>query len=194
MPRIVGGVARGRRLAVPRGDGVRPTTDKVREALFNVLRHRLADPIDGARVLDLFAGAGTLGLEALSRGASEVVFVEADRRHGRVLTENLAAVHRAVEGRGRVVAQRVQRFLAGPASPFDVVFLDPPYGVGAVQPALEALVSGGWLEPRALVCVEHPAREVFEAPPELESAFARAWGSTAITAFERTPPESGGAR
>lgn len=187
MPRIVGGTARGRRLSVPRGDRVRPTSDKVREALFNVLRHRFGDPADSARVLDLFAGAGTLGLEALSRGAAEVVFVEADRRHGQVLRENLAVVAKGCPGRATVVQSRVERHLDGTASAFDLVFLDPPYGVGAVAPTVTRLAAGGWLGPSALICVEHPAREAPEAPPGFESAFARTWGSTAITVFARAP-------
>ncbi len=187
MPRIVGGVARGRRLAVPKGDRVRPTSDKVREALFNILRHRFDDPVDGARVLDLFAGAGTLGLEALSRGAAEVVFVEADRRHGRVLDENIATVSKGCPGAAQRVQARVERHLTGPATAFDLVFLDPPYGVGAVTPTTERLAAGGWLAPRALICVEHPAREASSAPAGFESAFARTWGSTAITVLARTP-------
>ncbi len=180
MPRVVGGAARGRRLAVPRGDRVRPTSDKVREALFNVLRHRFGDPLPGARVLDLYAGAGTLGIEALSRGAAEAVFVEADRRHGAVLKQNLAAVAGAVDGRGALVSRRVEAFLAGEARPFDVVFLDPPYAAGALPGALARLV-GGWLGAAALVCVEHPVRQPLDAPAGLETAFERAWGSTAIT-------------
>lgn len=186
MPRIVGGLARGRRLAVPRGDKVRPTSDKVREALFNILRHRFDDPTDGARVLDLFAGAGTLGLEALSRGAAEVVFVEADRRHGRVLAENLATVAKGCPGIARVVNSRVERHLDGPASAFDLVFCDPPYGIGVLAPTMERLTTGGWLGPQALICVEHPAREALSAPAGFESAFARTWGSTAITVLART--------
>lgn len=180
MPRIVGGAARGRRLAVPRGDRVRPTSDKVREALFNILTHRFEDPIDGARVLDLFAGAGTLGLEALSRGAAEVAFVEADRRHAAVITQNLDAIAKATRGAASVIVRRVEQHLAGPPQPFDVVFLDPPYAAGALPDALAALC-GGWLAPAALICVEHPARDALPAPDGLEVAFERAWGSTAIS-------------
>lgn len=187
MPRIVGGAARGRRLAVPRGEGVRPTTDKVREALFNVLRHRFGDPLDGARVLDLFAGAGTLGLEALSRGAASVTLVEADRRHAAVLRQNVEAVAPAVDGRAQVAPRRVEAFLAEPGTPHDVVFLDPPYAAGAVGPTLARLVGGGWLAASALICVEHPVREAVEPPPGLAAVFRREYGSTAVTLLERAP-------
>lgn len=189
---MVGGRAGGRRLAVPRGEAVRPTTDKVREALFNVLAHRLGDPVPGARVLDLFAGAGTLGIEALSRGAAEVVFVEADRRHARVVGENLAAVAGAVEGRGRVVVRGVEPFLGGAEGRFDLVFLDPPYAAGRVAPTLAALARGAWLAPEALVCVEHPASdEPVSPPPGLEVIFARAYGGCGLTIL--TTAESAGA-
>lgn len=200
MVRVVGGRAGGRRLAVPRGEAVRPTTDKVREALFNVLAHRFGDPVPGARVLDLFAGAGTLGIEALSRGAAEVVFVEADRRHARVVGENLAAVAGAVEGRGRVVQRAVEQFLGGALGGalggeegrFDLVFLDPPYAAGRVAPTLTALARGAWLADGALVCVEHPAGDdPVSPPPGTEVVFARVYGGCGLTIL--TTVESAGA-
>lgn len=187
MVRVVGGSAGGRRLAVPRGDAVRPTTDKVREALYNVLMHRFGDPVAGARVLDLFAGAGTLGIEALSRGAAEVVFVESDRRHARCLAENLAAVAPAVAGVGRVVQRPVESWLAGGATPFDLVFLDPPYAAGRVAPTLAALARGTWLATGALVCVEHPADDEVAPPPGLEVAFNRVYGSCGVTLLTACP-------
>lgn len=179
--RIIGGRARGRTLQVPPGRAVRPTTNKVREALFNVLHHRFDDPVDGARVLDLFAGAGTLGLEALSRGAAEVVFVERDRRHGKVLAANLAKLQPAVDGTGRLVLRAVESFLERAPRPFDLVFLDPPYADELVGPTVSRLASGGWLGESALVCVEHPVGAVPTAPPGLVEAFARSYGSSAVT-------------
>lgn len=180
MPRIIGGRARGRRLSVPEGP-VRPTADRVREALFNVLEHRLGARIEGARVLDLFAGAGTLGLEALSRGAASVRLVEADRRVAGVLAENA----RRVGGDAQVVRARVERFLAGAAAPYDLVFLDPPYASGLAGPTLEHLAEGGWLAPGAVVCVEHRAGEAPPAPAGLATVFSRRYGDTEITILSR---------
>lgn len=148
--RIISGRARGRRLQVP-ASGVRPTADRVREALFSALEHRLAGGLEGRAALDLFAGAGGLGLEAASRGAAPVVLVERDRGVAGVLRRNVEAV-----GGARLVIADVARFLAGPPSPFDVVFMDPPYDRGLVAPTLRAL-AGGWLAAGALICVERPS-------------------------------------
>lgn len=179
MVRIIGGAARGRRLAVPKGTVTRPTTDKVREALFNVLAHRVGAQIDGAAVLDLFAGAGTLGLEALSRGAAQATFVEADRRVARTLRENL----QVVDG-GRLVVRRVAAFLADPpAEPaFDLVFLDPPYARDHLAPTLAAL--GPWLTPGAVVCVDHDPAEAVDPPEGLTIGFERRYGASMITVLE----------
>ncbi len=175
MTRIVSGSARGRRLKVPKGSVTRPTTEKVREALFNVLQHRY-DHALGA-VLDLFAGAGTLGLEALSRGADSLVMVEADARVARVLKENAGLVSEGI-GEARLVRSTVARFLAGPPQPFDTVFMDPPYARGFVAPTLQALQA--WLAPEALVCVEHPSTETVEAPG-YEQLFTRSYGDCALS-------------
>lgn len=130
--RIIAGAWRGRRIAFPRGTGVRPTADRVRETLFNWLAGRT----EGARCLDLYAGSGSLGLEALSRGAREVWFVEADRALAAALAEQLATLG----GNGRVRAEPVERFLERPeGGPFDLVFVDPPYAVPA-EPLLARLV------------------------------------------------------
>ena len=179
MTRIIAGRARGRRLKVPRGDRTRPTADRVRESLFSALEHRF--DLDGARVLDLFAGAGTLGLEALSRGAASVVLVEADRDVTRVLTGNAALVG----GDARVVRERTERFLAGASTQYDLVLLDPPYAAGAVGATLEALVRGAWLARDALVCVEHPAAAPIEPPTGLEVVFSRGYGTSAVTMLEK---------
>jgi 16S rRNA (guanine966-N2)-methyltransferase len=138
--RIIGGRWRGRKLRFPAAEGLRPTPDRVRETLFNWL----APVIHGARCLDLFAGSGALGLEALSRGASQVVFVERAAEVSRHLRETVAAL--APEG-GRVVQGRRGRRSSRARAPFDVVFLDPPFGEDVLPALLERLVAGGWLAP-----------------------------------------------
>ena len=164
MTRIVAGAARGRRLSVPAGRDTRPTSDRAREGLFaSVLAIR--GSLDGARVLDLYAGSGAVGLEALSRGASDVLLVESDARAARVIRGNIDAVR--LPG-VRLLADRVERVLArGPGEhpPRDVVFADPPYAAPAeeVQGMLAALGGcsshhGSWLAPGALVVVERGTR------------------------------------
>lgn len=152
--RIVAGAAKGRRLAPP-PEGTRPTSDRVREALFNSLAAQL--PLDGARVLDLYAGTGAVGLEALSRGAAEAVLVEKGRAALAVLRRNVATV--ALPG-ARVVPRPVAAFLADPAAaPFDLLFADPPYALGEkVRDIVQAAADGGWLAPGAVVVVESSAR------------------------------------
>ncbi len=158
--RIIGGRWRGRKLRFPATTGLRPTPDRVRETLFNWL----APAIHGARCLDLFAGSGALGLEALSRGAAQATFVERDPVAARSLRETLAALE---AGGGTVARADAGAYLAGEASPFDVVFLDPPFAEDLVQACLARLVAGGWLAPGARVYVEQPAargRPAWPAP------------------------------
>lgn len=153
MTRIVAGAARGRRLAVP--STARPTTDRVRESLFNVLAARL--DFDGLRVLDLYAGSGALGLEALSRGAASVLLVESDRRAAEVIARNIAAV--GLPGAAVRRAAVSAALSAGPSRPMDLVFADPPYELSAnqLQVVLSALAEHGWVEPGGIVIVERPA-------------------------------------
>ena len=147
--RVIGGSARGRRLQVPRGRDVRPTPDRVRETLFNWLQGDL----DGVTALDLFAGSGGLGIEALSRGAGHVTFVENGRPALAALQENLTFF--GGDGRVRMVRASAWQFLAGrPERAFELVFLDPPYGRGWVSRAGDLLESGGWLTPAAWIYVE----------------------------------------
>src|SRR5688500_9721606 len=156
MTRLISGTAGGRRIKVPKS-GVRPTGDRAREALFNSLTH-LVD-LHGAAVLDLYAGSGALGLEALSRGAGTVVFVENGQGVLPVLKENLSAV--GLPG-GRVVVGSVPTVVGGaPPARFDLVLADPPYAtpVEEVQEVLRALVRGDWLAPEAVLVVERPSRE-----------------------------------
>jgi 16S rRNA (guanine(966)-N(2))-methyltransferase RsmD len=153
--RVISGSAKGRRLRAPRGRGVRPTADRVKEALFNVLRVEW-----GAwRILDLFAGTGALGIEALSRGAQEVLFVERDPRCVAALDENLRVC--GFSNRGRVLRVEALRFLSGAGSPasFDGIFADPPYEKGLAGACVERIDGGAWLAKGGLLVVEHSRRE-----------------------------------
>ncbi|MGY1847296.1 16S rRNA (guanine(966)-N(2))-methyltransferase RsmD [Blastococcus sp. SYSU DS1021] len=184
MTRLIAGLAGGRRLQVPPA-GVRPTGDKARGALFNSLG-TLVD-LDGAAVLDLYAGSGALGLEALSRGAATVVFVESGPKVLPVLRANLAAV--GLPG-GRVVAGSVPAVVTGPApQAFDVVLADPPYATPAeeVREVLSALVAGEWLAPGGVVVVERSSRErEWEWPTPLEGLRERRYGE-AVLRYGRRP-------
>ena len=159
--RIIGGEWRGRRLPVPPEPGVRPTPDRVRETLFNWL----APLISGARCLDLYAGSGALGLEALSRGAGRVVFVDRVPAVLRQVAANLATLK---SDRGETVCMDALRYLERPATAFDVVFLDPPYGQGLLEPVAARLFAGGWLAPGAAVYLEHEAEA---SPPALPAGW-----------------------
>ena len=173
MPRVIAGAAKGRRLAVP-PRGTRPTSDRAREGLFNTLATLL--DLAGARVLDLYAGSGAVGLEALSRGASAAVLVEADRAAAAIARRNAASVN--LPG-VTVIARPAGAYLAGEPQPFDLVFADPPYAapVGGVLTAL----AGGWLAGGAVVVVERSARDVPPAWPDaIEMLFTRRYGETAL--------------
>jgi 16S rRNA (guanine966-N2)-methyltransferase len=178
MTRLISGVAGGRRLKVPR-TGVRPTGDRAREALFNSLGSLL--DLRGAAVLDLYAGSGALGLEALSRGAQTVMFVESSPGVLPVLKENLAAV--GLPG-GRVLAGSVPTVVGGtPPARFDLVLADPPYvtPVDEVQGVLRALSDGGWLAPDAVVVVERSSREEpWEWPTPLVGLRDRRYGEALL--------------
>lgn len=156
--RIIGGRWRGRRLPVPDGSEVRPTPDRVRETLFNWL----APVIGGARCLDLFAGSGALGLEALSRGAARVVSVEREA----ALAQQLRAIA-AQWGAAELVVEVADAlaYLAGPSERFDVAFLDPPYGRGLLDSAVEGLAHGDWLAPGARLYLEQASEERAPALP-----------------------------
>ena len=150
MTRIVAGFAGSLGLQVPKS-GTRPTSDRVREAIFSALESR--DAIRHARVLDLFAGSGALGLEALSRGAKELVFVEQAVAASRALQEQLARL--GAERRSQVVEMGAARYLRGAAAAFDIVFLDPPFGRDALAEYIPLLDSGHWLKPGSQVYLEN---------------------------------------
>jgi len=154
--RIIAGQWRGRKIQFPPVEGVRPTPDRIRETLFNWL----APMIPGARCLDLFAGSGALGLEALSRGAGRVVMVERDRR----VVDYLRDIGRTLSAEGLEVVQAdAMAYLGGTPQPFDVVFLDPPFRHNLLAPCLEALAREGWLAPQARVYIE-VEKELMELP------------------------------
>jgi len=156
--RIVAGHLRGSKIVVPDRPGLRPTPDRVRETLFNWL----APIIEGARCLDLFAGTGALGIEAISRGAVFCTFVESDRALARAIEENLARLK--VEN-ARVVAIDAAAMLGGTPRPFDLVFLDPPFGGELWNETARRLESGGWLAPGAWIYVESPTDAEVSLPP-----------------------------
>lgn len=156
--RIIGGSLRNSRLQVPALPGLRPTPERVRETLFNWL----APLIEGARCLDLCAGTGVLGIEACSRGAASVQFVERDARAAQALRENLVRLR---IGSARVSALDAATFLRGTAQTFDLVFLDPPFALDLWAELARQLEAGGWLAAKALIYVESPRTGVPELPP-----------------------------
>ncbi len=175
--RVVGGRLRGRNLASPASREIRPTADRLRESVFNILIHAYGDPVSGARVLDLFAGTGALGIEAVSRGAAFVLFVDNGTEARALLRNNVEAL-----GLGGVtkVFRRDATDLgpAHPVEPFSLVFLDPPYGKGLAEKALAALRDGGWLAPGALLVVEEAKAAGFTAPQGFEELERRAYDDT----------------
>jgi 16S rRNA (guanine966-N2)-methyltransferase len=174
--RIIAGKFRGRKLAVPKGLDVRPTADRVKEALFSILGYQVV----GATVLDLFAGAGALGLEALSRGAERVVFVEQRPKSIDAIRANLDAVVAADQA--GIVRQDLTRGLglAAGQGPYHLVFLDPPYGQGLLDIVLPHLVGPEILDPDAIVVTEISAKETLVPPDGLEIADTRKYGRTAL--------------
>ena len=177
--RIVGGRLRGRALAAPKSHAIRPTADRLREALFNILVHAYDDPVTGARVLDLFAGTGALGLEALSRGAAFALFVDDGAEARALLRENVAAL--GLGGVTRIFRRDATKLgAAHPIEPFSLVFLDPPYGQGLAEKALAAARAGGWLTPDALIVVEEAAKSGFAAPEGFDELERRAYDDTML--------------
>lgn len=175
--RVVGGRLRGRTLVGPKSQAIRPTADRLRESLFNILNHVYGEPSSGARVLDLFAGTGALGIEAASRGAAFVLFVDDGAEARALLRENVATL-----GLGGVskIFRRDATSLgpAHPIEPFGLVFLDPPYGQNLAAAALAAAQSGGWLSPDALIVVEEATKARFASPQGFSELERRAYDDT----------------
>lgn len=177
--RIVGGEFRGRGLAAPGSRNIRPSSDRLRETLFDVLVHRYGDRLAGARVLDLFAGTGALGLEALSRGAGYALFVEDDVAARGLIRRNIEAL--GLTGRTRIFRRDATRLGdAGTVLPFDLVFVDPPYGRGLGERALCAARAGGWLKPGALCILEESGKTTIDAIDGFAEAERRAVGDSQL--------------
>jgi 16S rRNA (guanine966-N2)-methyltransferase len=177
--RIVAGKFRGRPLLSPGGADVRPTADRVRQTVFDVLAHAYGDPVTGARVLDLFAGTGALGFEALSRGAASVLFVEEDAEARGVIRGNIEAL--GVGGSTRIFRRDATKLGdAGNLPPFTLVFADPPYGKGLGERALQVAVVGGWCAGDALFVLEESAETAIAPVRGLAVLETRRIGDTAI--------------
>lgn len=177
--RIVGGKFRGRSLATPASTAIRPTTDRTRESLFNIIAHKFPEKLKDSRVLDLFAGTGALGLEAISRGARYGIFVEES-------TEGRGLIRSNVENFGLTGQTKILRRDAtqlgpvGTIEPFDLVFADPPYGKGLGERAFLAAFDGGWLNPDTLLVLEEEADATIELDPRFSIVDERNYGGTII--------------
>lgn len=177
--RIVGGRFKGRALAGPRSDAIRPTSDRLRESLFNVLAHAYEDALADARVIDLFAGTGAMGIEALSRGAAFALFVDEGAQARGLIRENCDAL--GLGGVTRIFRRDATKL--GPADrlePFDLLFCDPPYGRALAPMALASAAEGGWLAPGALCLVEEAADAELPCPAGFEALDRRAYGTTQV--------------
>lgn len=175
--RVISGTARGHRLVAPKSNRTRPALDQVKEAIFNILFD-----VEGMRVLDLFAGSGSIGIEALSRGATQAVFVEDWDAAVECMRRNLD--HTKLAGRAVVMKSTVARAIAALArrgSRFDLVFVDPPYEKGLVNPTLADLAESGLVEHDGLVIVEHHPKEPVDPPPGLSLTDSRKYGQTLVT-------------
>ncbi|MTI18618.1 16S rRNA (guanine(966)-N(2))-methyltransferase RsmD [Rhodobacteraceae bacterium RKSG542] len=178
--RIVGGKFRGTQLATPKSQDTRPTTDRMRETIFNVLAHAFDNPVQDARILDLFAGTGALGLEAMSRGGRFCTFVEE-------AVEARGLIRRNVEATGMMGATKLLRRdatslgIVGTMEPCDLVFLDPPYNQGLGEKALESALAGGWIKPGALIVWEEDARAALIIPEGFELLDERRTGDCQVT-------------
>ena len=175
--RLVGGRFRGRNLATPHSNAIRPTSDRLREAVFNVLIHGYGDPITDARVLDLFAGTGALGLEALSRGAAFATFVDDGAEARGILRTNIENL--GLGGITRIFRRDATAMgSVAPNEPFSLVFCDPPYNKGLSLKALSSCAAGGWLAPEALIVAEDALGEEPLLPVGFELIEERHYGET----------------
>lgn len=177
--RIVGGEFRGRPIATPRSNDIRPTSDRTREAVFNVLAHRYPKALEGGRVLDLFAGTGALGLEAISRGASFCLFIEESAEGRGLVRQNVETL--GLNGRTKLFRRDATALgPAGTIAPFNLLFADPPYGKGLADRALQSARLGGWLAPGALCVVEEAADAPFDPGEGFLVADERSYGDTVV--------------
>lgn len=193
--RIVGGEFRGKKLLVPEDNRIRPTADRTREALFNILAH------DGdmrgaagalprnARVLDIFAGTGALGLEALSRGAAHVTFLENHPDSLKIIQGNLQALGLV---RRADILRRDAVNPGKPGAPYDLILMDPPYAQGMVRPCLDALLANGWLAPTAIIVIELSKKEELALPQNLAVIKDRTYGAARLVFVRNEPDQYGG--
>jgi 16S rRNA (guanine966-N2)-methyltransferase len=190
--RIVAGSLKGRSIVAPEGQGTRPTSDRARQAVFNVLEHAAwAEPLEGMRVMDLFAGSGALGFEAISRGAAFALFVETDEEARGAIRENADAYH--VMGRTRVHRRSAIDLGGRPGSDgeaFDLAFLDPPYRKGLGEQTLLRLLEGGWLKPGAIVVFERGSDEPEIDTPGYERLDTRDYGAARVLFLKAKPVEA----
>jgi 16S rRNA (guanine966-N2)-methyltransferase len=183
--RVIAGRLRSRPIKGPQGDRLRPTADRLRESLFNILAHAYDDPVSGARVLDLFAGTGALGIEAISRGAAFALFVDDGVKARALLRENVETL--GLGGVTRVFRRDATKLgPVHPLEPFTLVVLDPPYGKGLAEKALASARDGGWLAPGALVIVEEAATGEFMAPEGFVEGERRAYDDTELIFLRAT--------
>jgi 16S rRNA (guanine966-N2)-methyltransferase len=181
--RIVGGALSGRALAAPKSLTIRPSSDRLRESLFNILAHSYGDAARGARLLDLFAGTGALGLEAMSRGAKFTLFIDDAAEARALIRQNVEALGQG--GTTRIFRRDATRLgPVHPVEPFTLAFLDPPYRHGLAERSLASLRDGGWLVPGALVVVEEAADAGFAAPPGYGEIERRRYDDTELVFLE----------
>ncbi|TNB48129.1 16S rRNA (guanine(966)-N(2))-methyltransferase RsmD [Martelella lutilitoris] len=184
--RIVGGEFRGRTLAAPKTSEIRPTTDRTRESLFNILAHAYPEAVEGARLLELFAGTGAVGLEALSRGARAALFVENSVEGRGLLWSNIEAL--GLQGRTRIMRRDATKLgSVGKLEPYDLLFADPPYGKGLGEKAIAAAGEGGWLKPDALVILEETGEVNPALPPVFSPVEEREFGDTQMHFYRYRP-------
>ncbi|RWX77130.1 16S rRNA (guanine(966)-N(2))-methyltransferase RsmD [Neorhizobium lilium] len=184
--RIVGGEFRGRALATPKSNAIRPTIDRTRESLFNIIGHVYPEALDGTRVIDLFAGTGAVGLEAVSRGCRQALFVENGVEGRGLLWENIDAL--GLHGRARILRRdATQLGQPGTMEPFNFLFADPPYGQGLGEKALAGAHAGNWLLPGALVILEERADAVLAVDPVFKPLESRLFGDTRMEFFRYQP-------
>jgi 16S rRNA (guanine966-N2)-methyltransferase len=177
--RVVGGRFRGRTLKSPSSQAIRPTSDKLRESVFNILAHAYGDPTTDARVLDLFAGTGALGIEALSRGAKFALFVDDGAEARGLIRANIEAM--SLTGVTKIFRRDASRMgEIGALAPFDLVFCDPPYGKGLAEKSIASARAGGWLAAGALGVVEEAVKAAFQTPEGFEELERREYGDSEI--------------
>lgn len=177
--RIVGGKFKGHTLASPRSDEIRPTTDRLRESLFNILAHGVGFEFDGARVIDLFSGTGALGFEALSRGATFALFVDEGVEARGLIRRNMETLQQ--NGNAKIFRRDATKLgQPGTMAPFNIAFLDPPYDKGLGERALTSLDGGGWLDEGALIILEEAVQAKVTIPPTYRQSDERIYGASVI--------------